>query len=86
MLMSGIDAYPLNQISHIANTDEVFSEIMYWFSQLAEFGLIHCDLNEYNIMVSKNEEITLIDFPQMISVHHDNAEELFNRDLECILT
>ena len=33
----------------------------------------------------EDEELTLIDFPQMVSVTHANAEELFVRDVECIV-
>jgi RIO kinase 2 len=36
-----------------------------------------------------NEEgtkLTVIDFPQCISVNHPNAEMYFNRDVECIYT
>jgi hypothetical protein len=30
-------------------------------------------------------QVTLIDFPQMVSVGHANARELFQRDVECIM-
>tara|TARA_R110002050_G_scaffold253160_2_gene391334 strand:- start:1577 stop:1723 length:147 start_codon:yes stop_codon:yes gene_type:complete len=42
--------------------------------RLAEHGLIHCDLNEYNLLIDDKENITLIDFPQMVSMSHRNAE------------
>lgn len=29
--------------------------------------------------------VTLIDFPQMISVTHFNAKELFERDVDCVI-
>lgn len=29
--------------------------------------------------------MTLIDFPQMISTSHPNAEELFERDVDCVV-
>jgi RIO-like serine/threonine protein kinase len=33
---------------------------------LSTGGLIHCDLNEHNIMVHENgRDITIIDFPQV---------------------
>jgi hypothetical protein len=35
--------------------------------------------------VSDEEEITIIDFPQMVSVSHANAQEYFERDVECIV-
>lgn len=43
--------------------------------RLAECGLVHCDFNEFNIMISDEGKITMIDFPQMISTSHPNAEE-----------
>lgn len=42
--------------------------------QLGSYGLIHCDFNEFNIMISETGKITIIDFPQMVSISHINAE------------
>jgi RIO kinase 2 len=54
--------------------------------QLADHGLIHCDLNEFNIMFDpESHTVTLIDFPQMVSTSHPNAAELFERDVNCLL-
>ncbi|KAI8023180.1 G patch domain-containing protein TGH [Camellia lanceoleosa] len=41
--------------------------------RLAEHGLIHCDFNEFNIMIDDDEKVTMIDFPQMVSRSHRNA-------------
>ncbi len=35
-------------------------------------------------MIKENEKIIMIDFPQMVSTKHKNAEFYFNRDVECI--
>lgn len=43
--------------------------------RLAECGLVHCDLNEFNLMINEEGELTMIDFPQMISISHPNATE-----------
>jgi RIO kinase 2 len=43
--------------------------------KLAEHGLIHGDFNEFNLLISDEEEITMIDFPQMVSTDHPNAKE-----------
>ena len=32
-------------------------------------------------MISSEGDITMIDFPQMVSTNHPNAIELFNRDV-----
>jgi RIO kinase 2 len=52
--------------------------------KLAEHGLIHGDFNEFNLMVSEEEEVTIIDFPQMVSTNHVHATELFDRDVTCL--
>ena len=86
VLMSVAKGYPLSQIRTMGHPETVFEKIMHWFAKFVEVGLVHCDFNEFNIMIDEDEEITIIDFPQMVSVFHDNAEELFNRDRQCIIT
>lgn len=54
--------------------------------KLAQYGLIHGDFNEFNILVKKSGDLVLIDFPQMVSIHHPNAQEYFDRDVQCIRT
>ena len=55
--------------------------------RLAKHGLIHGDFNEFNILInSTTGEPIVIDFPQMVSTSHANAEYYFNRDVECIRT
>ena len=52
--------------------------------ELLKIGIIHCDFNEFNILINNDGGIHLIDFPQLISINHRNAEELLRRDIECI--
>lgn len=37
-------------------------------------GLIHSDFNEFNLMVDEQQVVTVIDFPQMVSISHRNAQ------------
>lgn len=39
------------QVKQLQNTDTVFEKIIGIIVRLAEHGLIHCDFNEFNIMV-----------------------------------
>lgn len=42
---------------------------------LARHGLIHGDFNEFNLIFNdETRTFTLIDFPQMVSTSHENAE------------
>ncbi|MQM23015.1 hypothetical protein Taro_056075, partial [Colocasia esculenta] len=84
VVMSLVQGYPLVQMKQLENPDIVFETIIGLVIRLAEHGLIHCDFNEFNIMVDDDETVTMIDFPQMVSVSHRNAQMYFDRDIECI--
>lgn len=72
------------QVKQLQNPEPVFETIIGLIVRLAEHGLIHCDFNEFNIMIDDEEEVTMIDFPQMVSVSHRNAQMYFDRDVECV--
>ncbi|WVZ04579.1 hypothetical protein V8G54_017925 [Vigna mungo] len=84
VVMSLVQGYPLVQVKQLQNPETVFETIVGLVVRLAERGLIHCDFNEFNIMIDDDEKITMIDFPQMVSVSHRNAQMYFDRDVECI--
>lgn len=51
------------------------AKLMQLIVRLARVGLIHGDFNEFNVMIKdKSFEPVVIDFPQMVSVGHENAE------------
>lgn len=99
IVMSLIDAFPMRQISSVPDPASLYAELISMILRLAQYGLIHGDFNEFNILIkeetktdeksdSDSEPVTLtpilIDFPQMVSVDHVNAEYYFDRDVECI--
>lgn len=93
VIMSLIDAFPMRQISKVGEPAGLYSELLSLIVRLAQHGLIHGDFNEFNILVEEktNEETqevtlvpTVIDFPQMVSIDHANAEYYFDRDVACI--
>ncbi|CAH7688519.1 RIO1 family-domain-containing protein [Phakopsora pachyrhizi] len=89
MIMSLIDGFPLRQICDIKDPGKLYSSLMDLIVKLARVGLIHGDFNEFNILIDDtsnpdNPVPVLIDFPQMVSIKHENAEYYFNRDVQCI--
>ncbi|OAR02406.1 hypothetical protein LLEC1_03440 [Akanthomyces lecanii] len=96
IVMTLIDAHPLRQISDVPDPAALYAELISLILRLAEHGLIHGDFNEFNILIKENKRtneagegaITLepivIDFPQMVSMEHQNAEMYFDRDVNCI--
>jgi len=82
--MELIDAFPLRQ-AEVTDPAKLYKTLMDLILKFASQGLIHGDFNEFNILVhEESQEPVVIDFPQMISINHLNAEEQFNRDVECI--
>lgn len=152
--MSLIRGAPLYQVPNVksisaAQAESIFQQSIALASRLVGHGLVHCDLNEFNLMVDlsgiqhavsrdndvgdhyvrhsggtvanqgalsahgplenkhmdatgeiiteevpkpmetlENGEpkpiVKLIDFPQMVSIRHPNAKELFERDVCCL--
>ncbi|XP_045355232.1 serine/threonine-protein kinase RIO2 isoform X1 [Leopardus geoffroyi] len=84
VVMELVSGYPLCQIHHVEDPASVYDEAMDLIVKLANHGLIHGDFNEFNLILDKDDHITMIDFPQMVSTSHHNAEWYFDRDVKCI--
>lgn len=104
VVMSFIDSYPLRQISAVPNPAGLYAELIALILRLAQYGLIHGDFNEFNILIQEEKvkeaktagsdvaeaddsvmlTPILIDFPQMVSMDHQNAEMYFDRDVNCV--
>ena len=93
---------PRRQITDVPSPGKLYSQLMNLIVRFAHAGLIHGDFNEFNILIKRSTgDPVVIDFPQMVSTSHENAEWLvvsrpdypssnglryFNRDVECIRT
>lgn len=62
------------QVHDLADPSALYSVLMELIVQLAGYGLIHCDFNEFNILLDPKDTPTVIDFPQMVSIQHINAK------------
>ena len=87
VVMSRVHGFPMAQIKtgRMEGAERIFIICLNLLKRLAENGLIHCDFNEFNLMVNDLGDVTMIDFPQMVSTSHPNATELFQRDVKCLV-
>lgn len=53
--MSLIEAYPMTQIRSMPHPDQVYKKMMDLVVKLAEYGLVHGDFNEFNLMIDDDE-------------------------------
>ncbi|XVF06837.1 hypothetical protein REPUB_Repub06bG0085400 [Reevesia pubescens] len=70
-------------VKQLHNPETVFETIIGLVVRLAEHGLIHCDFNEFNIMIDDDEKVTMIDFLPMVSVSHYVIFSLVSNFLLC---
>ena len=86
IIMEYVPSYPLNKVEEIKDKNIVYHKMMDFIYKLGSNGLIHGDFNEFNILlnIEKPDEIVVIDFPQMISINHSEAENYFKRDVQCV--
>jgi len=79
-----VDGIELTHV-RLENPDEVFEMIVDEIKKMYLRGIVHADLSQYNILVSK-DGIWIIDFPQFVDVGEKNAEEYLKRDVNNIVT
>lgn len=90
ILMELIKGYPMRRLRKHHDLPKLYSDLMCFIVDLANHGLIHCDFNEFNIMIKDEVDdendcgFVVIDFPQCISIQHKDAEYYFQRDVDCI--
>ncbi|KAK6203034.1 RIO1 family-domain-containing protein [Scheffersomyces amazonensis] len=91
VLMEWIKGIPMKHLRKHNNYKKLYSDLMNFIVKLANHGLIHCDFNEFNIIIRDKDEIkdhefdfVVIDFPQCVSIEHVDAKQYFDRDVEGI--
>jgi RIO kinase 2 len=91
VVMEFVDAFPLRMVESVPDPGTLYAELMEMIVALAKRGLIHGDFNEFNILIKEEEKggkvnavPILIDFPQIVSTNHANAQMYFDRDVACV--
>lgn len=91
IIMEWIDGFPMKHLKKHEEYKRLYSDLMLFITKLANSGLIHCDFNEFNIIIrnhvdnNKNEtDFVVIDFPQCVSIDHQDAKQYFERDVQGI--
>lgn len=84
VIMDLVQGTLLNHIMEVNDVEALYDELMNLIVRFADSGVIHGDFNEFNIILTDEEKPIIIDFPQMMSTEHANAEMFFNRDVSCV--
>lgn len=73
------------QVRDLQDPAGAFDQMVEILCSMTRVGLVHCDFNEFNMLICEDGRLIAIDFPQMVSTSHANAKALFERDLNCII-
>ena len=85
--MNIVEGIELINVREIRKPIKVLEKIIEFAKTLYQkHQLVHADLTEYNILFDeRNEQVTIIDFPQAVGIDHPEAEEFLRRDFNHFL-
>lgn len=86
VVMQLVVGQTLCNVTHVEDAGALYDRLMALIVKMARHGVIHGDFNEFNLIMLEDERIVMIDFPQMVSIDHPNAEYYFDRDVTCVRT
>ena len=84
-MMGYIDGYNLVDVNTLDDPVGFLEDILLNTRKAYGAGIIHGDLSSFNIVVQKNGEVLLIDWPQAMTTDHPNAEAFLERDVTNVL-
>ncbi len=85
IVMEYIDGVRLVDVDKMDDPRGFLNDILSNIQKTYEAGIIHSDLSEFNILVTQEGNVVLIDWPQYITDDHLNAEEMLKRDVGNVL-
>ncbi|USS41764.1 serine/threonine-protein kinase RIO2 [Thermococcus aggregans] len=64
---------------------EILDKVLEEYKKIVEFGIIHSDMSLYNIVLKKDGDILIIDWPQYLTTAFPDAKYYLERDLRVLL-
>ena len=86
VVMQRIEGNQLSEINQLDDPEVLLESIIKNVHKAYKAGVIHADLSEFNIIISTEGTIFIIDWPQYIPPNHPNAGEILGRDIKNVLT
>ncbi|MHA1377305.1 MAG: RIO1 family regulatory kinase/ATPase domain-containing protein [Candidatus Helarchaeota archaeon] len=86
IVMERIEGIPLFLVKDLPEKERILNDILdNIFSAFSKANIIHGDLSEYNIIITPNLNIMIIDWPQWVKSAHPNFKFYLKRDINNIL-
>lgn len=85
VVMSYFEGRQLSDCRSLINPEELVQRILEAVRKIyLDIGIVHADLSEYNILVGKDGDFNIIDWPQYVTEDHPESRNLLERDVTTI--
>ena len=85
IVMHRINGIRLIDYKHLQNPKEILNKIFDQIKIAYEENIVNGDVSEYNIILDKNNNIWIIDWPQAVTLDHPNSNFLIKRDINNVI-
>ena len=65
--------------------EEILGKVLDEYLKIVEFGIVHSDMSEFNIVLTEDQSILIIDWPQYLPTAYPESLEYLKRDLTVLL-
>ncbi len=65
--------------------EEILGKVLDEYLKIVEFGIVHSDMSEFNIVFTEDQSILIIDWPQYLPTAYPESLEYLKRDLTVLL-
>ncbi|WP_461864272.1 RIO1 family regulatory kinase/ATPase domain-containing protein [Thermococcus sp.] len=65
--------------------EEILGKVLDEYLKIVKFGIVHSDMSEFNIVLTEDQSILIIDWPQYLPTAYPESLEYLKRDLTVLL-
>ncbi|QOJ79703.1 serine/threonine protein kinase [Infirmifilum lucidum] len=80
-----VEGVELSEVPPLDDPRAILEKILSEVEKAYKAGVVHGDLNEFNVILTEEGGIRLLDWPQWVSSSHPNATSYLRRDVENIV-
>ncbi|AEH24934.1 serine/threonine-protein kinase RIO2 [Pyrococcus yayanosii] len=65
--------------------EEILGKVLDEYEKIVRFGIVHSDMSEFNVVLTEDGDILIIDWAQYLSAAHPESLALLKRDISVLL-
>ncbi len=86
LVMTQMEGNLLIEVRDLTSPQQVLNQILAQIRiAFQDAKIVHGDLSEYNVIIDEEDQTTIFDWPQWVSLRHPNALLLLRRDISYIV-